>query len=556
MIRALVALAITAASAPGAAPMPKAKPDPKISSIYPFAARRGSTFQATVRGSDLAKTRSVIFERDGLEARVLGVDEEPPAPGERAGKDLLRLQVTVAPGVAAGRQEFRVLTARGISNKDSLDIVVAPVLPETEVSGSVPFPVVVNGRIAHPGESDEYWIEPSAGETLTFEAISGAPGFDPSVTLYEPSGSWFDPQRLNLMALNDEPLYFPGLSTDARLVHRFARSGKYCLKVQGFSGQGGADSVYALHIARGERPPRALRPALKPAWDERQFTRALAADYLQELARRGAAAPMSAPEIFRAAPEGALEAPAMTTLGIVEGRILRPAETHVIRIKVEKPQELAIEVETPEATLPRFNPVVRLLEPGGREIATNVYTKLNNNGLYMMKMIRPKTTVSLSSPGEYKMAIREITTGGAAPDFLYRVLVRPQIPHAGKVEVNEDHINLEAGTSSPLTVLVEREEDFAGYVAIDVEGLPAGVTALPALENPIEKPPLPNGGRLERYTPREQRMAVMLVAAADAPPGDAPSSARVAVRILKEGRLLEPIGICEIPVIVVPRGAS
>jgi hypothetical protein len=537
---------------------PKLKPDPKVSSIYPFAARRGSAFQAVVRGSDLAGAGSVIFRGTGIEARVLGVDEQPPAPGEKTGKDLVRLEVTVASGATAGRQEFRVLTPRGVSNTGLLEIVDDPVLENSEASELLRrFPVVVNGRIAQPGESNEYWIEASAGETLTFEAISGAAGFDPSLALYEPSGSWFDAQRLNRVAFNDEPLYFPGLSTNARLVHRFARGGRYCLKVEGFSGQGAADFAYGLRIRRGASPAPALRPELKVTWQEREFSRALAASHLEELARRGGAAPRLAPlETFRAGHEGVREVPVMTAPGIVEGQIQRPAEAHLIRLRVERPQDLAIEIETPRATLPRFNPVVRLMEPGGREIATNVYTKLNNNGLYMMKMIRAKITVSLSAPGDYTLQIRDITTSAAGPDFLYRLLARPQIPHVGKVEIVEDHVNVEAGGSAALTVLVDREENFGGYITVDVEGLPAGVRAVPALENPIEKPPLPNAGRLERYTAREQRTALMLVAAPTAPSSEAPSRARVVVRVLKEGRLLEPVSVDEIPVMVVPGGTS
>jgi hypothetical protein len=57
----------------------------------------------------------------------------------------------------------------------------------------------------------------------------------------------------------------------------------------------------------------------------------------------------------------------------------QPGDTDAIRVKIERAQDIAFEVETPEATMPRFNPVVRLLEPGGREIATDVYTNLNNN---------------------------------------------------------------------------------------------------------------------------------------------------------------------------------
>ena len=107
----------------------------------------------------------------------------------------------------------------------------------------------------------------------------------------------------------------------------------------------------------------------------------------------------------------------MTLPGVVEGCIGQPGEADVIRVKIEKAQDIAFEIETPEATLPRFNPVVRLLEPGGREIATDVYTKLNNNGLYMMKMIRAKTTLSIGAPGEYTMQIRDITTDCARAGF-------------------------------------------------------------------------------------------------------------------------------------------
>ena len=47
------------------------------------------------------------------------------------------------------------------------------------------------------------------------------PNFDPALTIYEPSGSWFDPERLNRIAYNDEPVWVFGKPTDAYLVHRF-----------------------------------------------------------------------------------------------------------------------------------------------------------------------------------------------------------------------------------------------------------------------------------------------------------------------------------------------
>ena len=206
--------------------------------------------------------------------------------------------------------------------------------------------------------------------------------------------------------------------------------------------------------------------------------------------------------------------------------------------------------------MPRFNPVVRILQPDGHEVATNVYTKRNNNGLYMMKMIQAKTVVTLRSVGEYRVQIRDITSDCWAPGFAYRVLIRPRLAHVGVVQLVEDRVNLEPGQAKPLTVNIDREEGFNGFVAMSVEGLPAGVTAVTGLENPVEKPPLPNAGRRERYYPIPQTATLMLVAAPDAPAMAAPARARLIVRPVVAGRAGEPVLTKEIPVMVILRRPS
>jgi hypothetical protein len=545
-MRGMTLAAATVWAATGLCADTPKEPDPRISVIDPVAARPGDSFAAVILGADLAGARAVVFEGNGVEASVIGA-------GSEDGKEV-KVKVLVAADARTGRYDFRLVTAHGVTNKIALDVLAVPVLEEAAITGPLTqFPITISGRLTQPGETDAYWIEIAAGATLTFEAVSRAAGFDPAVMLYEPSGSWFDAQRLNRIGFNDEPLYFPGLSTNARLVHHFPRGGKYCVKVHGFGGAGGPDRAYELRITPGVTAAPDLHPDLKAVFEERQFTRVLGPSRLRDLAQRGgASASEQSIETFHAVLEGSAEIPVMTLPGVAEGCIGQAGAADVIRVKIEKAQDIVFEVETPEATLPRFNPVVRLLEPGGREIATDVYTKLNNNGLYMMKMIRPKTTLGIGAPGEYTMQIRDITTAGAGRDFRYRVLVRPQIAHVGNVEIAEDHVNVQAGASRPLTVTIDREEGFRGYVAVDVEGLPAGVRALPALENPEDKPPLPNGGRLERYTPREQRTTVMLIAAPDAPVSEVPARIRVIVRAIGEGKLADPVAVKEIPLMVLP----
>jgi hypothetical protein len=314
-----------------------------------------------------------------------------------------------------------------------------------------------------------------------------------------------------------------------------------------------------LRILPGEEPSPAPRPKLKEnAWEERQFTRRLVDNRLAELAGRGAvSAPGNSVESYRAARAGSGEqVPTMRLPGVVEGRIAGRAEAHRVKIHIEKSESIAIEIETPDATMPRFNPVILLFEPGGTEVATNVYTKRNNNGLYMMKMIQPKVALPLHAPGEYEMEIRDITTDRAGDDFRYRVLVRRQIPHVGKIEVAEEQINLRAGGTRELNITVEREEGFSGLVAFSAENVPAGVTVISAAPKPVEKPPLPNGGKLERYTPIVQNSALVLEAAPDAVPSESAAKIRIVARPMVDGKLGGAIVVKELPLMILPRSAT
>ena len=163
--------------------------------------QRGKTFEAVLRGSNLADAQALLFDGEGVETRILSVNPEPPVDGEEApkdrskepSKDLLEVRITLSAEAPLGPRDFRVITPRGVSNKLALHVTAEPVLSETDAALPLKrFPVVINGRIAHPGDTNSWSIEVTGGETLTFEASSFANGFDPSVTLYEPTGSWFD----------------------------------------------------------------------------------------------------------------------------------------------------------------------------------------------------------------------------------------------------------------------------------------------------------------------------------------------------------------------------
>jgi hypothetical protein len=310
--------------------------------------------------------------------------------------------------------------------------------------------------------------------------------------------------------------------------------------------------VYQLRISAGAGTTPSLRTLPKPGWQEHTFTRRVSADWLKQLRERGALAPSADNlETFHAVEGTVKPLPAMKVPGIVEGVISRPGETQRITFHMKDAQDLVLEVETADATIPLFNPVVRVLDATGREVVTNVYSQLNNCGGYMMKTIQPKTLFSLQATSDYSLEIHDVTAGAAGTNFAYRVLIRPLIPHIGKVEVEQERINLAPGGAKQISVAIEREESYSGLVALTVEGLPPGVVAVAGSEAEEDKPPLMNGGKVERYFPKKQKSVLLLTAAPDAPLSSMPQMARVVVRPIRDGKVAQVVDTELLPLMVV-----
>ena len=78
-----------------------------------------------------------------------------------------------------GAHTLRLVSRQGLSNPLSLLVDPEPQIHESEQSINSPssaqhieFPVVVNGRLGHPGEQDYYAFEVGEGDHLRFEVIT------------------------------------------------------------------------------------------------------------------------------------------------------------------------------------------------------------------------------------------------------------------------------------------------------------------------------------------------------------------------------------------------
>jgi hypothetical protein len=569
-----------------------APPVPDLISIFPFGGQPGAQFTVTMRGRALDRVTGIWFDCDQLSATVSALAPESPGAAQASTKapaaakkrpssggplQLLSLEVRVAPHAAAGVHYLRVLTPGGLSNPLPIRIHAEPSVMEAAVphelpAGSQPlaiYPAVVNGKLAGKGEVDYYSFEVEKGEKLRFEAVTAGAGFDPSLTLYEPTGSWFRSDRLTELAFNDEPVSYPGLPLHAALSYEFPKKGRYLIRIGGFLGEGGADHAYQLSIRRAEpeQPDTdPMRSAHLPSlaadalWKERTWKRELTPDRLKTLWSR-AVSPASVPAIpvlkIDDDPHGASSEPVPVTLPVmIEGAVENPGDIDRVKFRVKEGDRVSLEVQTAQKTIPLFNPYLRIVSTDGDEAFTNVHSRVNTCGDTIIKQVEPKTTYSFPREGEFVLEIRDITHAYGDKTFAYRVLLRQQIPHVGEVHVAEDQVNLTAGEVRKLSIGTDQEEGYDGYVALSLEGLPEGVRAVMGTELEPAVPAPFNPGKIERFRPESQKATFLLLSEPSAPATRTPVEVRVMAQPSVKGKLGRPILVKKVLVTVVQPGTS
>ena len=572
--------------------------EPQLISVFPLGGEQGSRFTAEIRGLALDGAFDVWFDCSSLEARIKRVQEinlaaqkqdaskeEKRQPGHR-----VTLDVRIRSETPIGAHVFCLISPRGLSNPLSIQVNSEPVIDEDETSlkpsdamQEVSPPVVVNGKVGEEGEVDYYSLEVAQDQELLFELGSGSGKFDPTLTLYEPTGSWFDPFRLTRLDYSDEPN--SRLTKTSRLIYRFNRGGAYVVAVGGFAGQGGPDASYQLRAVpvdssrslenKGWFTQRSAHSDRLGTWHERAFDREINSQRLQELRSRtvnikegqqAEMAPQSRAlgtqeqehlnwaitlhsvqeEEPNDTPSEGQEIPIPT---IVEGAIEYPGDVDYYKFKMKGRQALAFEIQTVNVQPPQFNPRLAVVGADGREWLTNVYRRKDFD--LWIRSIEPKTIHTLEQDGNCYLQIRELTSRYGDARFTYRVLIRPQIPHVGKIQMKEDRLNLVVGEAKKLTVVTEQEERFDGEIAVLVENLPPGVQALPAAEReshqgvPFEKV------HSQRFVPERNQVSLLFFASPDAPITLRPHFTRVRVLPVVHGLPGSPLMVREIPVMVI-----
>ena len=549
---------------------------------------------------------------------LLGQDQKEP-------EFLAVLEVLTSPDSRPGLHHFRLVGPTGLSNSLSLHLVNQLLQNEEESPHHRPsqaqelrLPAIVNGTIEEKGELDYYSFEVEAGETLAFQVLSGFElgvnyWAQTEVRLYEPYQSWFGTDRARPLVLKGphlswEPIRVRSSWFDRRdfvtqfvlhplLEHRFEKAGRYLLSVGTFLGRS-SDNGYQLRIgpARNEIVSRRVIGAFgQPAhadpadWLERDsttlrqfgsFYRRLGHDRLAELRTRSVTASSSGSDASppmastrdhepNDSPEAAQE---LTLPGFAEGRIDFPGDVDRFRFRVAAGQALAVEVETPRLAPPHFSPWLKVLDARGEVVAHNIYREYGGNGIDPNKTIERKTLHTFEEEGDYWLLVRDLTDHAWGDEFQYRVLIRPQLPHVGRMEVSlgvfsvssqliemTDRLNLKPEESRRLTLVADLEEGFDGGILVEVDGLPAGMrvqAATPAswsglLVQGIQYRP-PGEHIVDPKSHRPNRRAVTLVLQTDSQvqPTSLPRFLRIRARPMSANRTGPPIMAGRIPLLI------
>ena len=248
--------------------------EPVLKHLRPHGAQRGTAFQLTLIGTNLARDAKIISPLPAFFTPLTTPPKEQQDGMGTLGNDEVPFLVELQADAPIGFYPIRVSTSGGLSNLLLFSVGAFPERMEEEVKQVVhqpsndsleqsqlleTVPTTVNGTLLGP-DRDIYRIQANKGERLVFEVEARRAGsaIDPVIRILD--------SKNKQLAINNDT---PGLGVDCRLDVSFPRDGEYYLVVHDarFSEQEQnfyrlkigsftyADGLFPLGWKRGEKIP-------------------------------------------------------------------------------------------------------------------------------------------------------------------------------------------------------------------------------------------------------------------------------------------------------------
>lgn len=487
----IVVLVISAAFAqqakkPAPPPPPPLEPaQPVLAWMYPAGGQRGRTVEITASGTGIVPG-NLIVTGAGIATRVL----------ESKDPKLARFAVTIAPDAELGVRELRILNAGGVSNRFRFVVGDLPEVNELEPNSDraqpqvLPsLPLTVNGQITE-GDRDYFRFHARAGETLVCEVTArsllpfiadAVPGwFDPVLAVYDSAGKQL--QFVDDFRVQPDPVMFFTPPAD----------GDYTIEVRDVIYRGRGDFVYRLTLGalpyvtdifplggrRGDDVAVEVHGVNLPTHSLNFHVPAEGPPKLRLTAQGRAFAATDLLSIREKEPNDTpAEAQRVSTPAVIDGHIDRPGDSDYYAFTAAKGERLMMEVQARRLDSPLDS--ILTLYNAKHEVLSENDDWTDPVESLMTHHADSRIVFTFPAAGEYLLRVRDVQ-GKGGPEYAYRLAIAPLRPDF-TLRITPDNPRLGPGDTAAITVTATRRDEFAGDIALSVDGLPEGFIASEAM---------------------------------------------------------------------------
>jgi len=457
---------------------------PKLASISPTGAQRGTELELRMSGARLDDTKEIVFYEPGIELLKI----------ESAKTNMVKVQIKLLPDCAIGEHHLRLRTAGGVSELRTFQVGMFPVVTEVEPNNAftnaqkVPLNTTVSGSIASE-DTDCFSFEATKGDRISAEVEGirlGRSVFDSFMSLLDESGE--------ILASSDDTAL---LLQDSFLSIIAPKDGRYTVLLRDIGYGGGAEFVYRLHIGNFPRPT-AVYPAGGKAGEtvsveflgdpkgafsqkiELPATQTGSEKFGAYAEQNGTLAP--SPNWMRVSPfpnvlesegnhdrEHATRADSEPPVAL-NGIISKRGEVDWFRFQARKGQGLDISVYARRLRSP-IDSVIEIFGSDGKSIAAND----DAAGADSYLKFSPPTD------GEYFLSVKD-HLGHGGPEYVYRVEMTPvapslalSIPQVARNDSQTRQYIVVPQGNRFATMIAAKRKEFSGDFVLSMPDLPVGI---------------------------------------------------------------------------------
>ncbi len=437
------------------------------------------------------------------------------------------IEVVVEAGAAPGDRELRILTAAGLTNPLCFQVGVLPEVlsptitvgqwaesplgrssaPGARKNSDVPkggmaersrantpptppldLPVLLNGQI-QPGESDRFPVRARQGQQLVIHVqarhlipylADAVPGwFQATLSLYDAQG--------REVAFSDDNRFDP----DPILFYTVPTDGEYQVEIRDALYRGRKDFVY--RIAVGELPyithlfplggqtgvaTEATITGFNLPCTQVKLNTQPGTDYIRRLQVSQAGLLSNSPtyavdtlsEVLEVEPNDSTKtAQAITTHGIVNGRIAQPGDKDVFRFEGHAGEQVVAEVWARRLGSP-LDALLELTDNAGHVLVRNDDFKDRTAG-WLTHHADSCLSATLPLDGEYRLILSDTQHHGGE-EYGYRLRLTPPQPDFF-LRVTPSSLNIPASRSVAFQVHAIRKQGFSGAIDLQLKNAPA-----------------------------------------------------------------------------------